>query len=145
MKQFFSPNDYLHLATDSQMIQAAVDDAAKIGATVKIPRYNERTKSYIWELDESIILYSGSSVILDNCHIRLGDYKYINFFRNSASATWRTEVNKKDRQFDISLVGRGNAVLDGGKPVDMCEGDFNIFDEKGNFVKTVEVKGLKSM
>ena len=81
MKQIFTPNDYLHFDTDSKMIQAAVDDAAKVGATVEIPRYNERTKSYIWELDESIILYTGSNVVLDNCHIRLGDFKYINFFK----------------------------------------------------------------
>lgn len=145
MKQIFTPNDYLHLETDSKMIQAAVDEAAKVGATVEIPRYNERTKSYIWELDESIILYTGSQVVLDNCHIRLGDFKYINFFRNSASLTWRTEVNRKDREFDISLVGRGNAVLDGGTPLDICEADFNIFDENGNFVKVVHPKGLPSM
>lgn len=145
MKNVYTPNDFQNLNSDSAMIQAAVDEAAKYGARVEIPRYNERTKSCLWELDESIKLYTGSSVTLDNCHIRLGDYKYINFFTNSASATWRTEVKSEDRQYDISLVGRGNAVLDGGLPVDMCEADFNIFNEQGNFVKTVEVKGLKSM
>ncbi len=145
MKQVYTPNDYLHLKTDSKMIQAAVDDAAKVGATVEIPRYNERTKSYIWELDESIILYTGSNVVLDNCHIRLGDFKYINFFRNSASLTWQTEINRKDREFDISITGRGNAILDGGTPLDICEADFNIFDENGNFVKVVHPHGLPSM
>lgn len=146
MKQIFSPNDYKHLDTDSKMIQMAVDEAAKTGAVVEIPRYNERTNSYIWELDESIFLHTGSTVVLDNCHLRLMDYKYINFFRNSGSKTWRTEVNSKDRQYDISIIGRGDALLDGGTPLDICEGDFNLFDlETGNFIKAVEVKGLPSM
>ena len=90
MKQIFSPNDYKHLESDSKMIQMAVDEAAKTGAVVEIPRYNERTNSYIWELDESIFLHTGSTVILDNSHLRLMDFKYINFFRNSGSKTWRT-------------------------------------------------------
>ena len=145
MKVSFSPNDYKHLKSDSKMIQAAVDEAAKTGAIVEIPRYNERTNSCIWELDESIILYTGSQLVLDNCHIRLGVFKYINFFRNSASLTWQTEINSKDSQYDISLTGRGNAVLDGGTPLDICEADFNIFDENGNFVKVVHPHGLPSM
>ena len=145
MKSVYTPNDFLNLTSDSAMIQAAVDEAAKYGARVEIPRYNARTGQCLWELEESIKLYTGSQVLLDNCHIRLADYHYINFFTNSASATWREQVNEADRQFDISLIGQGNAVLDGGIPVDMREADFNIFDENGFFVKTVPVKGIRSM
>jgi len=145
MKNVYTPNDFAHLATDSAMIQAAVDEARKYGSRVEIPRYNERTGKCLWELDESIKLYTGSAVLLDNCHIRLCDGKYINFFTNSASASWREEVNSADRQYDISLTGLGNAVLDGGNPVDMCEGDFNIYDAQGNFVKSVFVNGIRSM
>ena len=36
--QIYTPNDYSHLESDSKMIQAAVDEAAKVGATVEIPR-----------------------------------------------------------------------------------------------------------
>ena len=145
MKQVISPNEYKHLASDSAMIQAAVDEAVKVGATVEIPSFNERTQKNIWELDVGIRLHSGSSVVLDNCHLRLMDNKYIHFFQNSNLIDGDLSVKKADRQYDISLVGRGNAVLDGGNPVDMCEADFNIYDENGDFVKSVKVHGQPYM
>ena len=55
MKNTFSPNDYKYLESDSAMIQAAVDEAAKYGATVEIPRFNERTKKHLWEIDNTIL------------------------------------------------------------------------------------------
>ena len=85
MKNCYSPNDFKYLNSDSEMIQAAVDEAEKYGAEVEIPRYNERTESFIWELDETILLYSGSYVTLNNCHIRLKDDTYMHFFANSNS------------------------------------------------------------
>lgn len=139
MKQVISPNEYKHLASDSAMIQAAVDEAVKVGATVEIPSFNERTQKNIWELDVGIRLHSGSSVVLDNCHLILADNKYIHFFQNSNMDDEYPSINKADRQYDISLVGRGNVLLDGGNPVDMCEADFNIYDDNGNFVKSVRV------
>ena len=145
MPSILTPNDFSHLSSDSAMIQAAVDEAAKTGATVEIPRFNERTGACLWELDESIKLPSGSSVVLDNCHLRLCDNKYIHFFQNSNSVDDNAVLLAENRQYDISLTGRGNALLDGGNPVDMCEADFNIYDRNGNYVKSVEVHGQKSM
>ena len=37
MKSVYTPNDFLELTSDSAMIQAAVDEAAKYGARVEIP------------------------------------------------------------------------------------------------------------
>ena len=90
MKSVYSPNDYKHLDNDSAMIQAAIDEAAKYGAKVEIPRFNERTQEFSWNLDETLYLHTGSYVLLDNCYIRLNDDKYIHFFTN---------YNNKDEKF----------------------------------------------
>lgn len=145
MKSIYSPNDYLSLATDSQMIQAAVDEAAKYGAEVVIPRVNERTGKCIWELDESIKLHDGSYVTLDNCHIRLADDTFIHFFENDSADDFGEWYKSENRQYDIRLEGKGNAILDGGKHNGVFEKDFNIYDENGNFVKSINYKGLPSI
>lgn len=145
MKSVYTPNDFKELGSDSKMIQAAVNQAVKYGAEVVIPRFNERTESCLWELDESIKLYSGSYVTLDNCHIRLADDTYIHFFENSSADDF-TEWWKEDkREYDIRLEGKGNAILDGGKHNGIFEKDFNIYDENGNYVKSINYRGLPSV
>lgn len=146
MKNVYSPNDFLDMPDDSAMIQAAVDEAAKYGVTVEIPRLNLRTGKCIWELDDSIKLHTGSYVILDNCHLRLNDYKYVNFFINANAAKYNHVVHMENRQYDITLIGRGHPVLDGGTPCEMCEGDFTIYGPDGKYVRDVpEIKGISSM
>ena len=44
------PNFYKYLEDDSAMIQAAVDAAKESRAAVTIPRYNERTGKYVWNI-----------------------------------------------------------------------------------------------
>ncbi|MBQ7896807.1 MAG: hypothetical protein IJ323_00135 [Clostridia bacterium] len=145
MKSVYTPNDYLTLGSDSKMIQAAVDEAAKYGAEVVIPRVNERTGECKWELDESIKLHTGSFVTLDNCHIRLADDTFIHFFENDSADDFGEWYKSEIRQYDIRLEGKGNAILDGGKHNGVFEKDFNIYDENGNFVKSINYKGLPSI
>jgi len=145
MKNIYSPNDFVHLDSDSKMIQAAVDEAAKYGAAVIVPRYNERTGKCAWELDESIKLHTGSFVTLENCYIRLADDTYIHFFENTGADDNGIWWKKEKRQYDIKLIGTGNTVLDGGKHNGMFESDFNLYDEDGNFVKKVNFRGFKSI
>ena len=142
MRSVYSPNDYKHLASDSAMIQAAVDEAAKYGATVVIPRVNERTERCSWEINEAIVLHTGSHVVLENCYMHLEDDCYANFFVNDASrGKWWL---KETRDYDISIRGVGHAVLDGGKPNDLIENNFNIYDENGNYVKSVKIHGYSN-
>ena len=108
------PNDFLTLSSDSAMIQAAVDEAAKTGSAVVIPRVNKRTGKAIWNISEAIKLYTGSAVYLDNCHLRLADGVFCNIFINSHLYTEKA-LDIKGRQFDIRISGFGNAVLDGGE------------------------------
>ena len=142
MRSVYTPNDFKSLSTDSKMIQAAVDEAAKHGATVVIPRVNERREDCLWEIDETIVLHTGSHVVLENCYMRMADGCYANFFKNDATLGkwWRNET----RYYDISIRGEGNAVLDGGKPNDLIENNLNIYDENGNFVKHVTIHGYSN-
>ena len=140
MKSIYTPNDYKNLKTDSQMIQAAVDEAAKYGATVIIPRVNERRGECLWEIDESIILHTGSSIVLENCYLRLADGCFANFFTNDAGT--RDWWKRESRNYDIKIRGEGNATLDGGEHNGLIEGNFTVYDENGNFVKRVAINGF---
>ena len=143
MKQFYTPNDFAGLATDSKMIQAAVDEAAKYGVRVVIPKYNERRGECRWELDEGIKLYTGSYVTLDSCYIRLADDTVIHFFENSVADSLDDWYNPAHRQYDITLKGEGNVILDGGNHNGVFESCFNIYDENGKFIKKTEFRGFK--
>ena len=78
----FDPNHYSHLEDDAAMIQAAVDEAAKTGATVMIPRHNDRTGKDIWVLPRAVLLHTGSAIVLDNCMLMQADESIDNIFRN---------------------------------------------------------------
>jgi hypothetical protein len=112
-KDSYNPNEFLCYDNDSDMIQAAVDAAAKYGGKVEIPRLNQRTGKHYWEITHAINLYTGSVVILDNSCLRLADGVYCNIFKNSNG---RTEAGNaiQGRQYDIRISGVGNAMLDGG-------------------------------
>ncbi len=112
---FISPNEFCFLKDDAAMIQAAADKARQTGAAVVIPRRNMRTGKDIWLLPRAVKLYTGSSVCLENCHLRQADGCFDNLFKNSAA---RTEAGKllSERQYDIRIWGTGNAVMDGGIP-----------------------------
>lgn len=98
--------------TDSRSIQNAVDEAVRLGINeVVIPRINERTGEPVWIIDETVKLPSNFTLVLDNCHLRLADGVYCNMFTNSLA---RTEEGLRVEQSGIRIIGRGNALLDGG-------------------------------
>lgn len=123
----YDPNSYIELADDAAMVQAAVDAAAECGASVTIPRFNARTGRNLWEFPRSVKLYSGSVILLENCHIRQADGSFDNLFKNSIC---REEAagHLENRQYDIHICGIGHAVLDGGRHNGMTENNYN---EKG--------------
>ena len=70
---FLNVNEYKHLACDSDMINAAIQDARTSGKIVVIPPINKRTGKDVWEITKSIVLYSGTTLVLNNSHLRMGD------------------------------------------------------------------------
>ena len=67
-----------------------------------------------WEIDREIRLPSHFTLILDNCHLRMADDCFSNMFVN---CNHDTEIGKTTLGTDtnISIIGRGEAILDGGK------------------------------
>ncbi|MDY3845553.1 MAG: hypothetical protein SOZ62_01420 [Eubacteriales bacterium] len=92
------------------------------GHTYIISKINEAIKngnrtatiSGNWEIDEAIRLPSNFTLILQDCHLKMADGCFSNMFVNEHHDTkeGRT-VNGTDR--NINIVGRGEAVLDGGE------------------------------
>jgi len=120
----FNPNYYSHLDDDSAMIQGAIDAARDIGETIVIPRYNMRTKKNIWEIVRPINLHTFSVVCINNAHLRLANGVYSNMFRTS-NIQKKNATTIEDRQYDISIYGLGNAILDGGMHNGLVEKNAN--------------------
>ena len=128
-----TPNDILLRGkTDSESVQNAVRAAQNTAEkTVRIPKHNERTGE---DIDTAILLPSDITVILDDCHLRLVDGVVDNIFRNEVMYTDR--MGKADsEQHDIHIVGRGNAVLDGGKMNNLFENTMNLPENAGKHVR----------
>ncbi len=75
-----------------------------------------------WTIEETILLPSDFTVILENCHLTMAPDTFCNMFRNANTVT---EVGKtaagEDR--NIRILGRGKAILDGGEYNGLCEGN----------------------
>ena len=146
-KRFWGEND-------SVTIQNAVDYAEKTGlGQVIIPRFNERTGKALWDLPEAVLLPSDMTVILDGCHLRHADDTMDNLFRNRNM--W-TPLGKTvaGEQHDIRILGRGNALIDGGKHNGIFEQHLRDHPEKYKSmlyqtpitfanVRRVEVRGIR--
>ena len=66
-----------------------------------------------WEIDRAIRLPSHFTLILENCHLRQADGCFDNIFVNQHHDT---EIGRTRTGTDrnISILGRGEAILDGG-------------------------------
>lgn len=117
---YTTPNDY-DRPSDSGRIQKAIIEAKKSGCNqVVIPRRNEAAGSDIWIIEETILLPSDITVILDNCHLRMADGVMCQMFCNE-NAHSPIGATKEGMQKNIRLIGRGNAILDGGNDNGLCE------------------------
>lgn len=102
---------------DSFTIQTLIDRAykSKENKTV-IPRINPRTGEDLWEINKTIFLPSDFTLVLDNCHLRMADDVYCNMFCNKHAYDEHCEEQK-----NITIIGIGNIVLDGGAPNGLTE------------------------
>lgn len=110
MKQYISANQATG-KNDSERIQAAISMAKADGTNaVCIPKYNERTGEDLWVIEETINLPSDIEILLDDAHLVLAEGKYLNMFK-----TGSPEKNTAtDEIKNVTIRGRGNAILDGG-------------------------------
>lgn len=87
--------------TDGETLQNAINAAGE--GVLLIPRYNARTGKCLWELDKTLKLPSGITVLLLDAHLRMQDYTYCNMLTAEGTE-------------NIRLLGIGSAVLDSGIP-----------------------------
>lgn len=102
---------------DSLAIQTLIDDAYinKENKAV-IPQINPRTEENLWEIKRTILLPSDFTLVLDNCHLRMADDVYCNMFCSKNAYDEHCEEQK-----NITIIGIGNVVLDGGVPNGLTE------------------------
>lgn len=117
-----TPNDKGVLSDyDSKSIQNAVNKAKETGINkVIIPRLNARTNTFVWNIEETVLLPDDITIILDNCILRLADGVFCNIFRNKNTYT-KLGKEAEGEQKNIQIIGMGNAVLDGGLPNGLTE------------------------
>lgn len=115
MMLFYNVNeDRFSAPTDAECIQKAVDAAADSEIhTVLIPRRNRRNGNDYWTIDRAILLPNDITVVLDDCRLILADGVTDNIFRNARAYESRKPF-AEIAQIGIRIIGRGNAVLDGG-------------------------------
>ena len=133
--KFLTPNDPAFFAdTDAKTIQNALDEAARQGVTLVIPRWNARTQSTLWDIDKAILLPSNARVELWGCRLRQADFCYENLFRAENAA-------------NVTITGVGDAVLDGGVHNRLYEknaGQYGLGPIEDNaMLRFVSVSGLK--
>ena len=113
-KRFWGKND-------SETLQNVIDYASANGVReVVIPRENARTGEPIWMIEQTVLLPSSITVILDRAHLKLETGVRSNVFRNRNAWTPQGKTLEGE-QYDIRILGKGNAVIDGGFPNGLCE------------------------
>ena len=97
----------------AELIQKMIDNAVSDGS-------NTCTVTGNYEIEQTILLPSDFVLYLDNCHLRMKDNTFCNMFNNVHCRTpeGRT-IDGTDR--NITIIGRGRAILDGGEYNGLCE------------------------
>ena len=105
-----SPNDFK--GSDSERINQAIEVAAAEGKRVIIPKLNraDGAPRDIWLLDSAILVRTGTTLELDNCHIKLSDRCRDNFIRSANCGVGITDIAPMS---DIHIVGVGSVLLEG--------------------------------
>ena len=117
MTDYITPNDHLG-ANDAESIRNAIAHAICVGnLRVCIPRVNARTGEARWVIGETVYLPSNIEILFDDAHLVLADGCFCNMF--AAHGGKRADKALKN----ITLRGRGNAILDGGRYNGLSERD----------------------
>ena len=93
--------------SDSDRIQAAVDCASSNDGKVVVPA---KPDGSCWLIDRAILLPSHTTLVLQNCHIKLSDRCRDNFIR-SANCGFGITANVPSEE--IHIIGEGNVILEG--------------------------------
>ena len=84
------------------MIKAAVEDRSRTA----VVRGN-------YEIEDTIVIPSDFTLILDGCRLRMADGTLCNMFTNAARLSTKAHI-PEGADHNIVIEGRGNVSLDGG-------------------------------
>ena len=102
-----TPNEFK--GTDSERIAQALAILKKQGGgTLRIPRREDADGRDFWLIDEAILLDANTTLIIEDCTIKLSDRCRDNFIR---SANCGYGIENVQRINNIRVIGIGNAVL----------------------------------
>ncbi len=101
-------NDFLR-QNDNEAFDAAIAARGKDGIVVIPPRESADGRDY-WLLDRAILLPENTTVILQNCKIKLSDKCRDNFFRSANCGIGIEEIKPLS---NIHIKGEGCCVLEG--------------------------------
>lgn len=100
-----------HGATDSEILNLAIQSRDKDGIVLIPPRQSEtEPERTYWLLDEAIQLPANTTILLQNCKIKLSDKCRDNFFRSANSGIG---IEFPERIRNIHIKGEGLCVLEG--------------------------------
>ncbi len=105
-----TPNDFV--GSDSERINQAITAAVTLGTKVVIPKRNQSQSGLrdLWLLDSAIMVQSGTTLVLDNCHIKVSDRCRDNFIRSANCGIGISEISPMS---DIHIMGIGSVLLEG--------------------------------
>ena len=102
-----SPNGFK--GSDTERIQQAVDEAARLGKKVVVG-YNDQRGDSLWMIDKAILLPSNTTLVLNQCALKLSDSCRDNMFR---SANVGIGIEHPQWNRNICIVGKGAVTLSG--------------------------------
>ncbi len=99
MEKIFQEGGSKHITA---LIEKSIEDGSRTA-----------TVSGNWLIEYAVALPSNFTLILDNCHLKMTDCVYSNMFINEHL---ETEIGRTaaGRDRNIAILGRGEAILDGG-------------------------------
>lgn len=90
----------------TEYIQSLINDAVASGAGTATVTGN-------WEIESAVLLPSDFTLVLENCHLRMADNTFDNMFRNEhCGNVLECVAGSGDK--NIKILGKGEAILDGG-------------------------------
>ena len=101
-------NDFYGVC-DSDILNAAVAARGADGIVIIPPRAADPERDW-WSLDRAILLPSNTTVVLQNCKLKLSDACRDNFFRTANAGIGIADPEPVE---NIHILGEGNAVLEG--------------------------------
>lgn len=106
-----TPNDFQ--GSDIERINQAIAVGVETGQRVVIPKQNRapgQSPRDVWLLDAAILVQSGTTLVLENCHLKLSDQCRDNFIRSANCGLGITDI---EPMTDIHILGVGSVVLEG--------------------------------